>query len=87
MDPLIVTVAAVGAELTPEQTPHLPITPQQLGNWNFSPGISQAEAEDDARAQGFGQTSRMREDDYGDWIGQSPKGALIIFPDGQAFPL
>ena len=31
MDPLIVTVAAVGAELTPEQTPHLPITPQQLG--------------------------------------------------------
>jgi 3-keto-5-aminohexanoate cleavage enzyme len=31
MDPLIITVAAVGAELTPEQTPHLPITPQQLG--------------------------------------------------------
>jgi 3-keto-5-aminohexanoate cleavage enzyme len=31
MDPLIVTVAAVGAELTPEQTPHLPITPEQLG--------------------------------------------------------
>ena len=31
MLPLIVTVAAVGAELTPEQTPHLPITPEQLG--------------------------------------------------------
>lgn len=31
MDPLIITVAAVGAELTPEQTPHLPITPEQLG--------------------------------------------------------
>ena len=31
VQPLIVTVAAVGAELTPEQTPHLPITPQQLG--------------------------------------------------------
>jgi 3-keto-5-aminohexanoate cleavage enzyme len=31
MDPLIITVAAVGAELTPEQTPHLPVTPQQLG--------------------------------------------------------
>jgi 3-keto-5-aminohexanoate cleavage enzyme len=31
MVPLIVTVAAVGAELTPEQTPHLPITPEQLG--------------------------------------------------------
>jgi 3-keto-5-aminohexanoate cleavage enzyme len=31
MVPLIITVAAVGAELTPEQTPHLPITPHQLG--------------------------------------------------------
>jgi 3-keto-5-aminohexanoate cleavage enzyme len=31
MDPLIVTVAPVGAELTPEQTPHLPVTPAQLG--------------------------------------------------------
>jgi 3-keto-5-aminohexanoate cleavage enzyme len=31
MVPLIVTVAAVGAELTPEQTPHLPVTPRQLG--------------------------------------------------------
>ena len=31
MEPLVITVAAVGAELTPEQTPHLPITPEQLG--------------------------------------------------------
>ncbi|HET9392283.1 MAG TPA: 3-keto-5-aminohexanoate cleavage protein [Candidatus Rubrimentiphilum sp.] len=31
MDPLIVTVAPVGAELTPEQTPHLAVKPQQLG--------------------------------------------------------
>jgi 3-keto-5-aminohexanoate cleavage enzyme len=31
MDPLIVTVAPVGAELTPDQTPYLPVTPQQLG--------------------------------------------------------
>jgi 3-keto-5-aminohexanoate cleavage enzyme len=31
MDPLVITVAAVGAELTPEQTPHLPVTPEQLG--------------------------------------------------------
>ncbi len=31
MQPLIVTVAAVGAELTPEQTPYLPITPKQIG--------------------------------------------------------
>ncbi len=30
MDPLIITVAAVGAELTPEQQPNLPITPEQL---------------------------------------------------------
>jgi 3-keto-5-aminohexanoate cleavage enzyme len=31
MDPLIITVAPVGAELTPEQTPHLPYTPERLG--------------------------------------------------------
>ncbi len=31
MDPLVITVAAVGAELTPAQTPHLPVTPAQLG--------------------------------------------------------
>jgi len=31
MDPLIITVAAVGAEIMPEQTPHLPVTPEQLG--------------------------------------------------------
>ena len=32
MDPLIVTVAPVGAELTPEQTPHLAVKPEQLGD-------------------------------------------------------
>ena len=31
MDPLIITVAPVGAEVMPEQTPYLPVTPQQLG--------------------------------------------------------
>ncbi len=31
MEALIITVAAVGAELTPEATPHLPVTPAQLG--------------------------------------------------------
>ncbi len=31
MDPLVITVAPVGAELTPAQTPHLPVTPAQLG--------------------------------------------------------
>lgn len=30
MEPLIVTVAPVGAELTPDQTPHLAVTPAQL---------------------------------------------------------
>lgn len=32
MDPLIITVAGVGAELTPEQQPNLPITPEQLAH-------------------------------------------------------
>jgi len=32
MNPLIVTVAPVGAELTPEQTPHLAVKPEQLGD-------------------------------------------------------
>ncbi len=31
VDPLIVTVAPVGAEVMPDQTPYLPITPAQLG--------------------------------------------------------
>lgn len=31
MDPLIVTCAPVGAEVMPDQTPYLPITPQALG--------------------------------------------------------
>jgi 3-keto-5-aminohexanoate cleavage enzyme len=31
MDPLIITVAPVGAELKPDDTPHLPVTPQALG--------------------------------------------------------
>lgn len=30
MDPLVITVAAVGAELTREQQPNLPLTPEQL---------------------------------------------------------
>ena len=31
MDPLIITVAPVGAEVMPDQTPHLPVTPEELG--------------------------------------------------------
>jgi 3-keto-5-aminohexanoate cleavage enzyme len=30
MEPLIITVAPVGAELMPDQTPHLPVTPAEL---------------------------------------------------------
>lgn len=30
MDPLIITVAGIGAELTPEQQPNLPVTPDQI---------------------------------------------------------
>ncbi len=32
MEPLIITVAPVGAELTPDQTPHLAVTPKALGD-------------------------------------------------------
>ncbi len=31
MEPLVITVAAVGAELSRDQTPHLPLTPAELG--------------------------------------------------------
>jgi len=31
VEPLVITVAAVGAELTPADTPHLPVTPAELG--------------------------------------------------------
>lgn len=31
MDPLIITVAGIGAEVTPEQQPNLPITPDEIG--------------------------------------------------------
>ena len=31
MDPLIITCAPVGAEVMPHQTPHLPVTPEHLG--------------------------------------------------------
>ncbi len=31
MDPLIITVAGIGAEVTPAQNPGLPVTPEQIG--------------------------------------------------------
>ncbi len=67
--------------------PGTPITPPQLGNWTFGPGIGAEEAAQDAKAQGYAPVTGLREDDYGDWIGTSQKGGFIIFPDGHAFPL
>ncbi|WP_419759265.1 hypothetical protein [Acidisoma sp.] len=64
-----------------------PITPSDLGGWSASTPISAAEAARDAREQGFGKVAGLRKDDYGNWIAHSRKGALIIFPDGSAFPL
>lgn len=64
-----------------------PMTPPQIGGWVLQPGISKAEAAQDARAQGFAHVSHLREDNYGNWIGESGRGALIIFPDGRAYPL
>jgi len=63
------------------------ITPSDLGGWNFTPAISAAQAARDAKAQGFGPVERLHQDDYGNWIADGPKGALIIFPDGSAYPL
>lgn len=63
------------------------ITPSDLGGWSFTPAISAAQAARDAEAQGFGPVARLRQDHYGNWIADSPKGALIIFPDGSAYPL
>jgi hypothetical protein len=64
-----------------------PITPSDIGNWNFMPTISASEAARDAQAQGFGRVGGLHLDNYGDWIANGPKGALIIFPDGSAYPL
>jgi hypothetical protein len=64
-----------------------PITPSDLGGWSFTPTISAAEAARDAQEQGFGPVAGLHQDDYGNWLADGPKGALIIFPDGQAYPL
>ena len=63
-----------------------PITPSDLGNWRFAPTISAGEAARDAEEQGFGRVAQLRQDDYGNWIAESRKGPLIIFPDGQVYP-
>jgi len=86
---LLLLPGAARAQSTPVENgpPGTPITPPQLGNWTFSPGISEDEAARDARAQGFAPLAGLREDDYGDWIGDSRKGAFVIFPDGSAYPL
>lgn len=67
--------------------PGTPITPAQIGNWTFAAGISQEEAAADAQAGGYFSARSLHEDRYGDWIGQSRRGAFIVFPDGHAYPL
>jgi hypothetical protein len=62
-----------------------PITPSDIGSWRFDPAISAEEAAADARAQGFTHVARLRQDDYGDWIGACGKGEFIVFPDGHAY--
>jgi len=63
-----------------------PVTPQQIGTWMAPPGMTQSEAAYDAGLQGYAQAHQMRENRYGDWIGQSGAGRFIVFPDGRAFP-
>jgi hypothetical protein len=86
---LLIAAGPALAQSTPVDNgpPGTPITPPQLGNWTFAPGIGEDEAAQDARAQGFVPVTGLRQDDYGNWIGNSRKGAFIIFPDGHAFPL
>ena len=87
--PMLAAPRPVFAQASPVSEGEIgtPITPDDLGNWNFMPGISAAEAARDAQAQGFGPVARLHQDDYGNWIADGPKGALIIFPDGSAYPL
>ena len=63
-----------------------PITPSDVGGWSSSPPLSADEAARDAREQGFGTVGELHQDNYGNWIADSRKGALIIFPDGTAYP-
>jgi hypothetical protein len=62
------------------------MTPSQVGAWVGAPGLDEAEAEHDGRAQGYRAERLMHRDRYGDWIGRSGKGGFIVFPDGKAFP-
>ena len=85
---LSVSVAGVAsAQESPVESGPMgtPITPAQIGAWVFAPAISKTEAEQDARAQGFYHVNRLHRDDYGNWIGESAKGGLIILPDGRAY--
>lgn len=66
--------------------PGTPITPSQIGHWVLAAGLTREEAASDAGLQGYGGARGLREDRYGDWIGQSRRGAFIVFPDGRAYP-
>lgn len=63
-----------------------PMTPQQIGAWGMSPGMSEPEAMRDARLQGYLRARALHEDSWGDWIGQSGTRRFIVFPDGRAYP-
>lgn len=67
--------------------PGTPITPPQIGSWVFTPGLSAEQAAADARAEGYGGIQGLHEDLYGDWIGESGRGAFIVFPNGHTYPL
>ncbi len=90
---LVCALAAPGAAAFAQANPTgagplgTPMTPPQIGGWLTPPGLSEAEAEYDALAQGYRLAEPMREDRYGDWIGRSGKAGVIVFPDGKAFPL
>lgn len=81
--------SSVFAQASPMQEGPLgtPMTPGQMGAWMAPPGLSEAEAEYDARAQGYHPRAVLREDHYGDWIGRSSGRGFIVFPDGRAYPL
>ncbi len=51
MDPLVITVAPVGAEVTRDQTPYIPLTPQEIADecyraWNEGASVAHIHARD-----------------------------------------
>ena len=51
MDPLVITVAPVGAEVTRANTPYIPLTPQEIADecyraWNEGASVAHIHARD-----------------------------------------